>query len=814
MQNQYSKVLRLLEYAVLAMCVAGAIATISTQQIIYIAISIVLSIGLNLISRHQQEKLSEQRFSQTKRETDQQLQQTQRQLKKLELSIADITSSAQANSQALSEQAIQQIQALASDIDLLQEGLAQQKATSQTSIDQITEELQQLQRSVTEAISSTDSQVQTEQLAEQIRALSNDTQSLQEQLVQQSSASQASIDQVTQELRQLQASVTETISLEQGDRQSLFEQAIQQIQLLSSEIDSLREQLAQQRTTSQTSVDQIAERFRQLQVSVTDLTVRSEGILDQVGNTLAETREQVLQEQETNLELTTQSLRSNITQLQNELNRLKLDVDAFRARLEASLPALPPPEPAFPQNVIPNLPTEDECDREIVLGIDFGTGFTKVCFWDVGSDQAEIVTFTSSSIEEATLEQALIPTKLAILSDDTLLTGLTMAEWENSTHSIKHSVDFIKMRLADLDMPAADSWRLEQVPELNEPAVVESICAYYLSQVITRAQAWIQKNRPDLFKNQTVHWSVNIGVPAAYCDSPTLGRFHRVLSLAWVLNYSLSEPTKLTLPKLQQLSAHIQAWIDTNINPDSLNCITTPEITAAAWSFLSSQAAQDGFYTLFDIGDGTLDGSAFRFWRDGGTRRLDIYETEVKPLGVSALTKQAADELDRSFESVRKSLSSPNDLEFQQQIQDSQSKKRVQRLVASIVFGGNKKHHTLRRALTRDDIGTKLRVLVGGGGSNIPFFQNTIEATHGDFNHKNIGIPSYQLKEIPPPANLATNGLASKEFGRFTVAYGLCMLAYEDPDFMRLPSQVEKDEVPIRPEYSRPENYEDTRDLM
>ncbi|MEM8614353.1 MAG: hypothetical protein AAGF93_20215 [Cyanobacteria bacterium P01_H01_bin.105] len=389
-----------------------------------------------------------------------------------------------------------------------------------------------------------------------------------------------------------------------------------------------------------------------------------------------------------------------------------------------------------------------------------------------------------------------------------------MSEWENSTHAINRSVDFIKMRLADLDMPTTDSWRLEQLPELNEPEMVESICAYYLSQVITRAQAWIEENRPDLFENQTVHWSVNIGVPAAYCDSPALARFHRVLSLAWVLKHSPLEPVKFTLSKLQQLSTHIQDWMDTNVNPDSLDCITTPEITAAAWSFLSSQAAQDGFYTLFDIGDGTLDGSAFRFWRDEGTRHLDIYETEVKPLGVSALIKQAADELDSSFESVRQSLSSSNDLEFQQQIHNSKSRNRVQRLVAGIVIGGNKRHHTARGSLTKDDIGTKLRVLVGGGGSNIPFFQGAIESTHGDFNHKNSGIPSYQLKEIPAPENLATNGLAPKEFGRFTVAYGLCMLAYEDPNLMRLPSQVEKDEAPIRPEYSQPESYEDTRDLM
>ncbi|MDV3353365.1 hypothetical protein QGP82_32120 [Leptothoe sp. LEGE 181152] len=810
--NSY-KFLRLTEYASVAATVVGAIATISTQQVAYTAVPLAFSVSLNLISRRQQEKRLEQRFSQTQKETDQQLQQIQRRLKKLDLSIVDVTSSVQTDSQALSEQATQQIQSLSSEISSLQEHLAQQSTTSQTSVDQVVEELRQLQLSVPEAISSAqhDSQSQVERLAERIQDLSNDTQSLRKHLAQQSDISQTSIGQVAEELRQLQVLVTETIASTQSERQSLSEQATQQSQSLSSEINSLREQLVYQGTSSQTSLDQVTERFRQLQVSVTDLTVRSERVLDQVASTLAETREQVIREQQANLEATTQSLSNNITQLQDELNRLKLDVDEFRSRLEASLSAT---QPDFPHNIVPNLPTEDECDRVIVLGIDFGTGFTKVCFWDVGSDQAEIVTFASPATEESTLEQALIPTKLAILSDDTLLTGLTMTEWENNTCSIKHSVDFIKMRLADLDMPGTNSWRLEQVPELDKPAAVENICAYYLSQVITRAQTWIQDNRPDLFKNQTVHWSVNIGVPAAYCDSPALGRFHRVLSLAWVLNHSSLESVKLTLPKLQQLSDHIQDWMDTNVTLDSLDCITTPEISAAAWSFLSSPAAQDGFYTLFDIGDGTLDGSAFRFWRDGGTRHVDIYKTEVQPLGVTALTKQAADELHRSIESVRHSLNDPHDPELQQQIQKSDSRRKVQSLVAQIVIGGNEKHQDARHVLTEDDIGQNLRVLLGGGGSNTSFFQDTIESTHGEFKHESMDIPPYRLKKIPVPDKLATNGLAPKEFGRFTVAYGLCKLPYEETELIRLPSQVEKDEPPIRPTYFRRESYENTRDMM
>ena len=60
--NSY-KFLRLTEYAVVAASVVGAIATISTQQLAYIAVPLAFSISLNLVGRYQQEKLSPRNVS-------------------------------------------------------------------------------------------------------------------------------------------------------------------------------------------------------------------------------------------------------------------------------------------------------------------------------------------------------------------------------------------------------------------------------------------------------------------------------------------------------------------------------------------------------------------------------------------------------------------------------------------------------------------------------------------------------------------------------------------------------------------------------
>ena len=378
-------------------------------------------------------------------------------------------------------------------------------------------------------------------------------------------------------------------------------------------------------------------------------------------------------------------------------------------------------------------------------------------------------------------------------------------------------LEFIKMRLAHLDLPEDSNWRLEQILELDDPNTVEHLCAYYLSRVIIRSQSWIQHYRSDLFVHQIARWSLSIGVPVQYCESPALERFRRVLSLAWLMANMLSAQEPLTLNALNHLGTYLRHWMRDKLQED-LDCFTTPEISAAVWSFLSSRQAVEKFYTFFDFGDGTLDGTAFRFWREGegeGELKVDFYTGQVQPLGVTAFTQQTAQEIQASPETVRQALlewelTTENGL--QTTLQTCQTRQRVQQLVASVVMRGKKKHQDNRgNLIARNELGNQLDVFVGGGGGHNAFLQRTVEDTHEQFQHNNAGIPPYRIKQIPVPDNLATNGLAPEEFHRFSVAYGLCIPEWEGPE-IRLPKQVESNIRP--PSTSRVPRYEDTRDMM
>lgn len=821
------KLFRFAEYASVSASVLGAIIAISTRQLVYVFTPLSITLVLNLANRRQQEQHIEQHLTQTITQVNQRLDRVSKQSKLLQQSLNALTQAAgeqAADAEAIIHVNTVELRALESDITQRIETLFGNIQTIRNRLEQ-----QNQQMSTFASLSSLEElatnlgqfQMSLDNISIQIgtdleHRLQNLAQTQQEIFDAQQTTSKLSLTSLESDVAQLRSDLTQLEQL--GVSQS--------IHTLAGEIQALQNRLEQQsqrmsRFTDLYRFEELAAALSQVQISLDNISAQAESNLERRLQGLAQVQQQIFNEQHSALRQYVASLENDVLQLGSKSAYLQQELEDLIAqfREQSYKPDLSSPSEDEPisdfSHIAPQLPTDQNYDLEINLGLDFGTGFTKVCFRDIGQERSEIVTFSESEAiqNDLSLDKTLIPAKIAILQDGTLLTGLTISEWQASDSSIRQSLDFIKMRLAHLDLPNEAGWRLEQIPELDDPATVESLCAYYLSQVIKRAQRWIRTNRSELFINQTVRWSVNVGVPVEYCDSPALERFRDVLSLAWLLNYTQLETSTLTLPVLNQLIAHLQRWRSKNHIGD-LDCKTTPEIAAAVWSFLSSREAQDGFYTFFDIGDGTLDGAAFRFWREGeGDLHVDFYKGKVEPLGVSAFTQQAAAELNNSSENIRQALTHNSDHDLHDKIYQSKAHRDVQKLVASVVIDGKDKHHNSRQILAKDDIGRQLKVFVGGGGGNTLFFKNTIQATHSDFGHGSAGIPPYQIRQIPPPKDLSINGLDPKEFNRFAVAYGLCIPDWEGPE-IRLPSQIETNKLPSNPVKFRSNKYEDTKDMM
>ncbi|MEO1132737.1 MAG: hypothetical protein AAFX40_08535, partial [Cyanobacteria bacterium J06639_1] len=373
-----------------------------------------------------------------------------------------------------------------------------------------------------------------------------------------------------------------------------------------------------------------------------------------------------------------------------------------------------------------------------------------------------------------------------------LVAGIPLEEWQAYESNLDFPIEFIKMRLAEFDLPAGDkSWRLDRLEGLENPVTVENLCAFYLSQVIKRSRQWIQTWRSELIENYRVRWSANIGVPAQYCDSPALKRFEYVLGLAWILSESqVIDPFRWEtldaqmMPYRQKLSA---------LAKESLDCRAVPEIAAEVWSFIKSNSRREGHYAFYDVGDGTLDGGSFQYVVDEDGAKIDFFYAEVRPLGITAVAQQLARELGlnegETLEIVRAETE-----DWPDNIRMTKNRKAIEKLVAKVVMKGKKNYKEHRPYGALEDLRNGVRMFVGGGGSLIPDYRKTIMATHGDFQQDQAGISKYIDIAIPYPRDLLTNGLERDSFCRFAVAYGLSIPDGESP-LIRLPTQM-KEAVP------------------
>jgi predicted nucleic acid-binding Zn-ribbon protein len=813
MQPNRLRFLKVAEYTSLAASVAGVVISTATRQVIYAVAPVSISMFLNLLNRQRFEQQTQQNLAAAIAQVDQQLSQLNRAFSTLQ---QEVTS------------------------ELTQQSGLQNRfaAIESLNLDTVPQTLVQLQGQFDNLLAS------ISRIDQRLNSFSS---------TEQANSLKIEIDQLQTDLQQQRNNLQTAISQQQTELQAQFDQRFSQ---LVQTLSVIQQQLQSQESASESvALENIQQGLTQLQNRIAAVeafnlrsTLQSIAQLQGQYDTLLASTSKIDQrlgnfpsaEQVDSLKAEIDQIQVDLGQLQTNLQQEQNDLQAALEQLQTELHALLEQSPSSERNLIedetlliePFIASQDdnrtieslfsllddeqggddedieELELDLLdlnLGIDFGTSFTKVCFRDIARDSSEIVTFTSGQAE---LDEALLPTKIAILADGTLIAGLTTAEWEAFEQPIQTSVQFIKMRLADLDIPqTTDGWRLEHLPELDRADTVENLCAYYLSCVITRAQSWIRNNKPDLVLNQKLEWAANVGVPVEYCDSPALARFKKVLSLAWLLS---NEPQteRFTIQRLGDCLKPLRSRILNN----PIDCHAIPEISAGVWSFLNSREADEGFYVFFDVGDGTLDGVSFRYWREEGEPKVDFYSSSVQPLGVSAISKPLATELNVSEVQVKRAIFNQQNSDLAH-LNSTPSRKQIQRLVGSVVMNGYQKHGTHRPVFKTLEFQKGLSLFIGGGGGMTSFYKKAIMDTHSNFQHKNVGIPSYLQKGIPTPKDLSMSGLNTKEFHRFAVAYGLSIPDGGCPD-VRLPSEMEKAEPQQLGNTSNSSRlrYEDSRD--
>ena len=448
----------------------------------------------------------------------------------------------------------------------------------------------------------------------------------------------------------------------------------------------------------------------------------------------------------------------------------------------------------------PELRSED--DRPPVylnIGIDFGTSFTKVCYRDVARDLSKVVFFTKNC---SRLEEAILPSSLYCFERQ----GFWEVEFLPVGNSSEGAlpINYIKMRLAGLDHPESERFWGEAADHLlDEDYKVEAICAYYLAQVLCKAQHWILTEESSLVAGRRICWSANVGVPVEYFDSPAIKRFRKVLSAAWHLSQNLKSGP-IRLDRLWQV--YRSAVADNGQLPVDIEA--TPEIAGAIQSFVVSSEAKDGLYIFFDVGAGTLDGVSFRFHRTDGESKVSFFSGKVASVGVQALCSRLAGPNPKSHEGWIAKLFGEESSALISNPSCQSDLQGIQKLVGKVVYEAKQKD-PLGLSETRNN--PYLHLFLGGGGSQAQFYEHAIDSAHQARNLEYWNIPPFKLRQLPLPTDFSMGELNDVFFHRFAIAYGLSIPVGEQAE-TKLPSHIKKLQKNFIRKKVDTVDYEDSKD--
>lgn len=405
-------------------------------------------------------------------------------------------------------------------------------------------------------------------------------------------------------------------------------------------------------------------------------------------------------------------------------------------------------------------------ERELIIGLDFGTSSIKVVLNDLYQKVFYAVPFYTVGSDNPYIH----PSRVWLGAEG---------------YSLDQGDEFF----ADLKLPL--------MVDHADPARLRHAAAF-LALVIRHARGWLFTRHHDIYRTTNIVWSLNLGLPAEYSENRVFYKRFRQLALAAV-NLAGDAQSHLTREIVDQYLALAEHALtrgehigELDVHPDSVNVY--PEIGAQVRAFVESEAwdAKDRpFITMIDIGAGTVDISLFSVERgERSNHTYRFFQNSVEPNGVINLHRRRVDWLNKALadsnllseetqaflDDISKTtddlLSIPENLsEYLENLDgiphgnaDSEFFSDFWTQVSRLL------HYTRQNRLPlNDEHWRRLPLFLCGGGSRMRFYRRIIEK----LNDGALYWLNVELEILTRPANLRAEGLPDHEYDRLSVAYGL-----------------------------------------
>lgn len=397
--------------------------------------------------------------------------------------------------------------------------------------------------------------------------------------------------------------------------------------------------------------------------------------------------------------------------------------------------------------------------QQLVIGLDFGTAFTKVV---IGEERVKLAVPFNDYVANG--NPYLLPSILSISkNDDTCKLGFPGIGG--------YSIEDLKIKLINH----------------NFNKEVKTRCAAFLSLVLRHARDWVLRVHKEMYRNREIVWYVNTGVPtASYEDEELKVVYQEIVRAAWMASFLPEETVSLARVGDCFDSANSQSLPDDRIN-------IFPEFAVQLMGYIESpQRQEDLLHVLVDIGAGTLDLAIFNVHRSSdGEYEFPVFTKSVKPLGTRFFIQECLkNHLQPGWKpSLYEDV--PSTTEFKERLSlssdelkkltDNFKDKIATLIIKELKYTENKRVRRRDKMWDRNGVQERRRydgsdivrkrdkygvlTFLCGGGACVDFYQEIFSSFE---KHRKIRLNSLTKQ----PKDLDAEGVA---YDRLSVAYGLSL---------------------------------------
>ncbi len=436
---------------------------------------------------------------------------------------------------------------------------------------------------------------------------------------------------------------------------------------------------------------------------------------------------------------------------------------------------------------------EDDYENELLMGLDFGTSSVKVVLTEPATRTLAVPFVKASGIDAY-----LLPTILYETDD---------GAW---TLVPTHKIVSKSIKLDFLNNPAALDVQLR--------------AAGFLALVIRHVRAWLFTSHPYEFQNG-LSWEAIMGYPSTEDDEESRKLWRELLFRSWNIAGTEGEITPDVVRKMLQADGS-----ELDVPADYFRA--EPEVLAEAHAFIANRPkdapGQGVYFTIVDVGSGTLDISSFGWSQHSNNRtwHLTPFITSVDRLGTTDTHHKRLQWLKSAISRGLQNgkFSSSKDLlsgwirEIDENLKHAlcvELPEDVRRYYDGMNFRGlmpneeklsmavfnhlfrNRYHCHAEKGISPEVV-HKMKVLLCGGGARAGFYRRAL--SREDVRYSNYTWVRPSIENLTPIRAFGRDGLPVPirpvDHDRLLVAYGLVILE----NYTVMSPEIERRGLPHAPE--------------